>query len=270
MKIYLDYILIENIIVNFIIIYQVNIFTKSKINLKRIIFASVILSFYTVVIYLLNNSYLNNFLIKILIINISLYICFKPKSISEYLKKFLYYYILNYIYIGVIIGITLLFKISIDSTAKKICVYILSGIITYLFNNYLWKLWKTNIKNNTLVYTLKIKNQEINCFVDTGNLVHNNLYNLDVIFLDYRWYGILELLDVLNNKVDLTINTINDNNNCYGYIVKDVEIYKNNKYICKLSKIIFSFSNQKINIDNKCTGIIGYNLYIEKLGGVKL
>lgn len=270
MKIYLDYILIENIIVNFVIIYQVSIFTKSKIILKRNILSCLILSIYTVAIYILNDSFLSSAYMKLLLVNISMYIAFKPESIVEYLKKIIYYYIISFVYVGLVVGITVFFKISIDNILNKICIYIISGIVTYLFNNYLWKLWKTNIKNNTLGYTLKIKNQEIKCYVDTGNLVRVPIYNLDVIFLDYNWYGILELLDVLDNKINLCINTVSENEYTYGYIVKDIEVYKENRYICKLNKVIFSFSNQRINIDNKYSGLIGYNLYIDKLEGVKL
>lgn len=270
MKIYLDYIFIENIIVNFVIIYQVSIFTKTKVSFRRNILSSIILSLYTIVIYILNDNFFGSSFMKLLIINIVTYISFKPNNVSEYLKKLMYFYIINFIYVGVIIGITLFFKISIENTFTKICVYIISGIITYLSNNHLWKMWKTNIKNNTLGYTLKIKNEEIKCYVDTGNLVRAPMYNLDVIFLDYTWYGVLELLDVLDKKISININTINENECICGYIVEKIDVYKENKYICKLDKVIFSFSSQKINIENKYSGLIGYNLYIEKLEGVKL
>ena len=270
MKIYLDYIFIENIIINFVIMYQVTIFTKSKINIIRCISSSIIFSIYSVIIYFFYDTFILTCFIKLMLVNISIFISFKPKNIKEYLKKIIYYYIINFIYVGVIISITVFFKISINNTLNKICIYIISGGITYLFNRYLWKLWKTNIKNNSLGYKLKIKNQEINCYVDTGNLVYNLEHNLDVIFLDYNWYGIFELLDILNTKIDLKIKTVNGNEKLYGYIVKGVEVYKENRYICKLDKIIFSFSNQRININNKYSGLIGYNLYVEKLEGVKL
>ncbi len=270
MKIYLDYILLENIIVNIVIIYQVGIFTKSKINITRNLVSSIILAIYTTLIYVINDSFVNSIIIKLMIVNVVMYIAFKPKNLNIYLKKVVYYYIISFIYVGVIIGITAFFNISISNTLKKICIYIVSGIITYLFNNYLWKMWKTNIKKDNLVYTIKINDQEIQCYVDTGNLVHENIYNLDVIFIDYKWFGVLELLGALENKIDIQINTVSDNSKVFGYIVKNVEVYKNKKYICKLNKIIFSFSNQRINIDNKYSALIGYDLYLEKLKGVIL
>ncbi len=270
MKIYLDYIFIENIIVNFVIIYQVGIFTKTKISIKRNIISCFILSIYTVIMYILNDKFLSNVFIKLMITNITMYIAFKPSSLLQYLKKIVYYYIISFIYIGVIIGITIFFNISIDNTRNKILVYMLSGIITYLFNKYLWKLWKSNIKKDDLVYTLEVNGQKIDCYIDTGNLVHEYSKNLDVIFIDYKWFGILELLGILDNKIDLKINTVNKNESVFGYVVEDINIYKDKRFICKLNKIIFSFSSQRINIDNKCSGLIGYNLYVEKLKGVTL
>lgn len=270
MKIYLDYIFIENMIVNFVIIYQVGIFTKSKINIKRNIISCIILSIYTVIMYILNDKFLNNVFIKLMMTNVAMFIAFKPKDISQYLKKIIYYYIISFIYVGVIISVTIFFNIAINNTMKKICVYIISGIITYLFNKYLWKLWKSNIQKDNLVYTLDILGEKIDCYIDTGNLVREYSKNLDVIFLDFKWFGILELLGVLNNKIDLNINTVNKNESIFGYIVKDINIYKSGRYVCKLNKIIFSFSSQRINIDNKYSGLIGYNLYVENLKGVTI
>ena len=95
MKIYLDYIFIENIIVNFVIIYQVGIFTKTKISIKRNIISCFILSIYTVIMYILNDKFLSNVFIKLMITNITMYIAFKPSSLLQYLKKIVYYYINN-------------------------------------------------------------------------------------------------------------------------------------------------------------------------------
>lgn len=270
MKVYLDYILIENVIVNFVIMYQIGIFTKTQISKKRNILATLLLSIYTVVIYIVPDSFLENIIMKFLIIAVATYIAFYPKTMKEYIKKIIYYYIISFLYVGVIISFTLFFNISINSISKKISIYLVCGIITYLFNTYLWKLWKTNIKNDTLVYTLKVKDIEIESYIDTGNLVYEYTHQLDVIFLDYQWFGVLELLGVLDQKIDLDIHTVNSTSDIYGYIVKNISIYQNKKYICKLDKIIFSFANQRIKIDNKCSALIGYNLYVEKLKGVTL
>ena len=161
MKIYLDYIFFENLIINIVIIYQTSIFTKSNIKLKYIILSSSVLSVYTTIVYILQNNIVENIIIKIIVIGFAIYLAFNPKSIKEYIKKQVYYYIISFTYVGIIISITLIFNISIKKTIVKILIYVLSAFISYLFNKYLWKMWKTNIKNSSLTYKLKIKGQEI-------------------------------------------------------------------------------------------------------------
>lgn len=270
MKIYLDYILIENIIVNFVIIYQLDIFTKSNRKKRYCFFSSLILSFYTVITYINNSIILSNIFIKILTVNIAIYIAFFPKTIIEFLKKIVYYYIISFTYVGVIISITLLLNINIDYIYNKVIIYLICAIISYLFNKYMWKMWKTNIKKENMTYIMNINGQEIPSYIDTGNLAHDYLYNLDVIFLDKRWYKILNEKGILNRKIDVGIKTVSDDSFINGYIVKNVDILKNGKKVCRLNKIIFSFSNKEINIDGKYTALIGYNLYLENLKGVTL
>ena len=102
---------------------------------------TVLFKIYTVIIYVFKDSMLDDIFVKLMVVNIVTYIAFKPESIKEYLKKITYYYIINFIYVGVIIGITVFMKISIDNILNKTCIYIISALLTYVFNNYLWKMW---------------------------------------------------------------------------------------------------------------------------------
>ena len=291
MKIYLDYIFFENLIINIVIIYQTSIFTKSNIKLKYIILSSSVLSVYTTIVYILQNNIVENIIIKIIVIGFAIYLAFNPKSIKEYIKKQVYYYIISFTYVGIIISITLIFNISIKKTIVKILIYVLSAFISYLFNKYLWKMWKTNIKNSSLTYKLKIKGQEIVAFViknssltyklkikgqeivafvDTGNNVYDYTNNLDVIFVDMKFFDNLKKLNVLKNRTNIIVRTIASEDYITGYIVEDVEVYQNSKKVCNLKKVVFCFSNQTINLNNKYNALIGYNLYLENLKGVTL
>ncbi|MEG1204620.1 MAG: sigma-E processing peptidase SpoIIGA [Clostridia bacterium] len=270
MKIYLDYIFFENIILNYIILYQVNIFTKSNIKKRCLIGADLILSIYTVISYVYKDSFIDSIFIRLLLVFITIYICFFPKQIKEYIKKVIYFYIISFMYVGIMISLSLLFGIKLDNILNKVLLYIICGMISYIFNKYMWKMWKTNIKKEDLTYTINIKGQEIPSFIDTGNLVKSKIYNLDVIFLDNKWYGVLELKGLLNKKIDIGVNTVAKKCYIYGYIIEGVKIYKDGKFINNLDKIIFSFSSGSINIEDKYSALIGYNTYIEKLKGVIL
>ncbi|MDD3303296.1 MAG: sigma-E processing peptidase SpoIIGA [Clostridia bacterium] len=270
MKIYLDYIFFENLVVNLVIIFQTSMFTKSNSKKRYMLLGSLIISIYTVITYILKNSIVENIVIKIIVIGFAIYLVFNPKSIKEYLKKQIYYYIISFTYVGIIISITLLFQISIEKTIVKILIYIVSAGISYLFNKYLWKLWKTNIKNESLTYKLEIHGQEILAFVDTGNDVYDYANSLDVIFMDNKFFEILNAKKLLNQKTNIIIRTVASEDYITGYIVNDVKIYKNKTEINHLNKIVICFSNQTINVNNKYNALISYNLYLEKLKGATL
>ena len=267
MSYYLEYIFIENIIVNLFLLYMINIFTKSNSKKLTIIISSLISTIYTIISMLLE---LNSMVIKILIVNFIIYIAYKPKELKKYIKIIIYYIFLYYSYLGIIIGITLFFNFNIENIVIKVLIYILSAILLYLLNNFMWKMWKTNIKKESLTYTINIKGQEINCFVDTGNMVKNFEHNLDIIFLDKKWYKVLNEKNILNNKVETHIHSVIGDSVISGYIIENVEVYKNYKKVYTLKKIIISFSEQSINIYEKYSGLIGYNTYLENLEGVKL
>ncbi len=269
MKIYLEYVFIENLIVNYVIVNQISIFTKIKISKINKFFSIFILSFYTVVEIVLKDNIISNILIKILVVNVSIYIGFRSKNLGVYLKEIVYYYIISFTYVGIIISITLLFNIPIEKTYIKILIYIVSYAILYVFNNFLWKLWKTDIKKNDLTYKININGHEIQAFVDTGNTVKDYINNLDVIFIEKKWYEIFKKENLFISKEKININTINSNNEVYGYVIKNIEIFKQNETFY-FEKMVFVFVDHNINKSLDCTAIIGYDTYVEKLKGVSL
>ncbi|MEG2235946.1 MAG: sigma-E processing peptidase SpoIIGA, partial [Clostridia bacterium] len=89
MKVYLDYILLENLIVNISIFYQISIFSKTKTKFLKIILMSIFLSIIAVVNSL---EILNVLILQILSVNIAIYYIYKPKKIIEYFKYQVYFY----------------------------------------------------------------------------------------------------------------------------------------------------------------------------------
>ncbi len=269
MKIYLEYVLIENIVVNYILFSQISIFTKQKIKIKNKIIATLILSIYTLIIYVYNTGIQSSMLLKLLVVNFSVYIAFKEKNIRKYIKHIIYYYLLSFSYVGIIISITLLFNITIEKFYFKIVVYLVSNVILYLFNKFMWKLWKTNIKEDSLTYTLLIGKYKIQAFVDTGNSVHDYIHNLDVFFIESWYYDIFEKDGLIYEKIPINISSINSSSINYGYVLKDIKIKKDNFSFC-FDKILLVFVDKKFDSSINYNAIIGYDTYVEKLKGVNL
>jgi len=265
MTIYLDYIFLENLIVNTVIIIETVKFTKSKISSKRKIIFIIIDTILSCLVYL--NSFLNNYFIHIIFSIIVLFILFKPKNIYQLFKKVSCYYLLYFLYIGLLISINIIFNIELDSFNKRIFVYFICAVIFHYLCNDLWRIWKLNITNSNLSYTLEINGKKIEGFVDTGNTVKDIVTSLSVIFIDSsKKYIINENLE----EIYFDVITVNGKDRKAGYIAKDIIVYKGKKYVTKLDKIILSFSLNSSNTPEKYSAIIGYNTYIEKLEGVKL
>lgn len=270
MKIYLDYIFFENVIINYIILTQVSIFTKSKPKRWRQILAVVVLSLYTTLTYVFMDTMLSSIVVKILSVTIAIYFIYLPKTLKEFIKKQTYYYVISFLYVGVIISLTLLFHIPIEKMYVKISVYLVGAILLYLFNKYMWKMWKSNIKSNDLTYTIVIGGQEIRAFVDTGHTVKDPISHVDVLFLEEEWFTHLSRKGVLKEKVCIPFHTMSGSDTLDGYMVKNVTVYKGENYISTIDKIVLVFVKEHMGEDKKYSALIGYNTYVEKLKGVTL
>lgn len=266
---YVEYVFLENLVINYIIIYQVSIFTKIKIKKINTLLGNIILSFYTILNYFLSTKIITITLIKVFVVSFSIYVIYIPKGLKKYFKLCAYYFLTSFLLVGVVISITLLFDLDISNVITKIILYIISGILLYLINKFMWKMWKSKIKKDDLIYKLKIKDIEINSFIDTGNNVYDYVNNLDVIFIENDYLKIFFENNLLNKNVNLNINTITGNETCRGYVVNNIKVIKNKKKICELKKVVFVFVNKNFN-NNDYKALIGYNTYIDKLKGVSL
>lgn len=172
-------------------------------------------------------------------------------------------------FVGILIALTLFFKLEISNIVIKIIAYIISSLILYIFNKYLWKMWKTRIKKEDLIYNIKIEDISIKAFVDTGNNVHDFIKNLDVIFVEEKYKNKLKEKSLINKKEKLNIKTISGDEYVEGYIVENVEIRKNKKNICVLKKVVLVFVDRELK-NGEYNALISYETYIEKLKGVAL
>ena len=273
MTIYLDYIFLENLVINVVIILQVNSFFKLKLNKYKIIICALIDSVFSVINYL----YLDNFVFSLLFTSISFYFLFQKllKTRINFIRAVIYYFIVYISYIGIIILIECITSIYLDNILNKLVLYFVSALINnYILNN-LWKMWKTNIKENSLSVVIEVVDISIDAFVDTGNLVKDYSTNLNVIFIQKNLKE--EIINKLINNnlnyelIKFNVSTINGINNYDGYVVNNIKI-KNSNDEAIISKIIFCFnleSNITNNTPKKYSAIIGYETYLDNfIGGV--
>lgn len=271
MESYIEYVFLENFVINYITIFQVSTFTKSKPKKINTLIGIIILSFYTTINYYLNSIFLTNILIKILAVSFCIYIIYLPKELKKYIRLYAYYFLISFLLVGIVISLTLIFNLDISNIIIKNLLYICSGILLFLFNKFMWKMWKSKIKKDDLIYVIRVNDVLVPAFVDTGNNVYDYKNNLDVIFIEKNFFDKLLKKNLLYKKIDLNITTITENNdNIQGYIVKNIIILKNEEEICRLNKAVFVFVDKKLNNNNEYNALISYDTYIDKLKGVIL
>lgn len=253
MKVYLDYVFIENFIVNISILYQTSIFTKNKIKKIKLIILSIFLSVISVVKVL---EIGNSILIQILTVNIVIYMLYLPNTIIKFIKQQLCYYLIYIIYIGIIISTSIFFSINLNKIGIRILLYIVTMCITYIINKYMWKIWKAKLKYNNLTYKIVINGlnkSTFKVFVDTGNNLKDPFSDLDVIILNSKSYEIKSKNKFIDNikkeVVTLDVLTATGKSKIKGYIFNNISIKKGGIEKVVLKKAIIVFIDEKINND---------------------
>ena len=256
MTIYIEYFLIQNILINFCLLRLVFLTTKNSTTFFKLIITSIVGSIFSVIsaVFLTNQVIIN--LLKVVCSLIMILIPFKQTR-----KQFMFNYILLFLYTFAFSGaITSLSSnmfltsfgaiISSKFNLETITLFII--VLTYIFEQISTHL-KHNFKSNKYMFEsslyLKNKQVKINAFLDTGNLLEHN--GKPVIILDFNTY-----LNLTNNDLKrfftastINTNTINGTNSLKLFEIDKVEITqgKNKKEIIKplIAVSTNKFSNNK-------------------------
>lgn len=269
MIIYLDYLFIENVIFDFIILKEVSKLAKIKSNNKRIFLATIVSSIYVVIMLLFKLKELNYFISKILLAFVTVYIAFKPEKPAFYIKLILLFFTVSIVNIGALIVLKSLLGISELSGISKIVIYVFVYLIGELIVGRLWKLYSSEVTKDNLNYTviLKVdgKNYEYEGFLDTGNTVYS--HGMPVIFaevFDERIETNLKDKEYFEVKT-VTLGSISSKK---AYVFDDIQIIGKNERWCVKAGVVFETS--KIAKYNNYNMILNYILYTESMGGIKI
>lgn len=276
--IYLDYIFLENFILTLAVMYLISIFLKFNFKKQRVIIATILSSVYSIFQAIYVSSILSDIFIKILVVNIIIYIAFKPNTTYQYLRVFFAYFLIFFCYIGVVIALSIFLNINLSNFKLKLLIYLVSYFITYFILTKLWKLWKKSIKKEDLIYeiefnynSLKIggdkKIVSIKGFVDTGNSLKDSARNLNVLIVKKSAILNFDKVKAKLEKVELSLNTINSISNMNGYIFKNVCFRNKAKIKFNIEKLIIVFVDEHFLCTNEYDALISYDTYIEKLIG---
>ena len=212
MTIYVDIVLLENLCMNYIILFGTAYIIKIKVKHIRILLASLIGAVYAVLAYAGVFPIYANLITKIILSICMTYIAFNPKKLKGLIKELILFYLVSFALGGC--AFALLYIVRPQDIFMKNGVYIgtyplkialLGGITGFVITYVAIKIVKTRITKNEIIYKaiIEIAEQEIeiNVLLDTGNMLKDPISGDAVIMVEKnKLYKILpnEMLDNTN------------------------------------------------------------------------
>ena len=290
MTIYIDIVLLENLLMNYIILLGTGYIIKAKIKHIKLIISSFIGAIYALLAYMEIFPIYANFITKMLLAICMIYIGFNPKKIKGLIKELIVFFLVSFSLGGC--AFALLYMIKPQEIFVKNGVYIgvyplkialLGGITGFIITYISFKVVKNHINKNEIIYTAIIKIEEkkleIKVLLDTGNMLKDPITGDTVIIVEKeKLYEILpiELLNdidnffEINNKIIkneyqtrlriIPFTSVGKRNGMmvgikadYVSIITDIdEIKKDNAIICVYEK--------KFSKTDKYSGLIGLDI----------
>ncbi len=214
MKIYLDIVLLENFIMNYIILFSTAIISKSKVNYWKIGIASLVAGLYSILNYLWNLGNLQSLLVKFLISVMIVLIGFESRKPKVIFKQLILFYLVSFTFGG--ISFMLLFLINPANVVFEngllvgtypVKVTIISGIIGVIVIAVVSYLIKDRMRTKSMLCDLEIfykgNYQKLKTMIDTGNLLKEPISQTDVIIVEKNSLRTLISDDILDHLDDI-------------------------------------------------------------------
>ena len=240
MTIYIDIIIVENLIMNYIILYATGLISKSKISHVRIFLASAIGAIYTIIEYISKLDIYSNILVKIILSIIIVYVAFYPQNIKKMFKQLILFYLTTFTFGGV--ATYLIYVLKPQNIVIKNGMYVGTYVLKVIFIGAIvgtivlviaFRFAKNKITKKDMICKVKIKLNGgeiiLNSMVDTGNMLKEPLTGNPVVVVEKTALYDLMPKEILNNTESIL----------GGDFEKIPENIKN-EYISRLKIIPFS------------------------------
>ena len=240
MTIYLDIVFLENIIMNYIILFGTATIAKVIPKHIRIILASTIGAIYAIVAYCSALKIYSTVLLKFILSIIIVHIAFNPQNIKNLLKQLLLFYLTSFVFGGA--AFFLIYVVKPQDIIIKNGVYVgvypikvafLGAILGFCVIILSYKIIRTKFSKKALFCNVKIslngKKIETVAMIDTGNLLKDPISNSPVIIVEHSL-----LYDILPKQI------LNNLEKILGGDLSNISSDIREEYISKLKVIPFS------------------------------
>ena len=232
---------VENILMNYIIIFATCVVLKSECKKFRMFIASCVGAVYTVVMYLNIIPIYSNFFMKFILSIAIVYISFKPKSFKRLLKDLVVFYLVSFAFGGCVFALMYFFKPQMAEIRNgvfvgsyPIKVALVGALIAFVIVQISFKLVKSKLCKKDVIYKVQLiiedKAIDIQALLDTGNLLKDPITGFPVIIVERTCLTTVISEKILNNIDKILGGDIDD-------LTKDVEF---NQTISRFRMIPFS------------------------------
>lgn len=295
MTIYIDIILIENILMNYIILFAtlVIIKVKNKRQQIRICLSSIVGSIYAVIVYLNILPIYSNIITKIILSIVMIYVAFNPLNLKQLLKQLLIFYLVSFIFGGCTFALIYFIKpenvkihngVFVGTYPMKIT--LLAGVVAFIVTQVAFKINKNKLNSKNTFFSVEIYYEEkmikVSALLDSGNMLKDPISGTPVIIIERDILSKLISEEILNyiekiiggdekeNKHEIQrhlskvrivpfMSIGKENGMLIGIRVDKIKIKTEDTNIEK-EKVIVGIYNNKLTKDNKYNALIGLNL----------
>ena len=241
MTIYLDVVLIENLCMNYIILFATGYLLKKKMNHIRLILSGLLGGIYSILAYIGVLEIYSNFILKIILSIVMVYLAYNAKNIKELSKELIFFYLASFVFGGC--AFALLYFIKPQEILMKNGTYIgtyplkvaiLGGLLGFTITVIAFRVKKRRISKKDMYSEITIyfneKSIKVIALLDTGNMLKDPITRMPVVVVEKE---ILE--DILPDTILNNLNKI-----IGGDVPKEVYEDENLEYITKFRVIPFS------------------------------
>ena len=234
MTIYLDVVLIENLCMNYIILFATGYILKLKINHIRLVIAALFGGVYSILAYVQILPIYSNIIMKIILSIVIVYIAYKPKNVKIMTKQVIIFYLTSFVFGGT--AFALLYFIKPQDVLVKngvlvgtypIKIALLGGIVGFVITVIAFKIVKYRLSKNDMLCEIEVyikdRSVKTKALIDTGNMLKDPITRQPVIVIEkYILYDIIphEVLDNLEKIIGGDVDKELYEENIVDYMAK--------------------------------------------------
>ncbi|WP_026895200.1 sigma-E processing peptidase SpoIIGA [Clostridiisalibacter paucivorans] len=196
MSIYAEYLVLENFIINFIILYIVKKYTGANTTKSRMVIGALTGALYTLVVFFPQLYFLAKLPVKLAVSVLIIILAFNPERIRDFMKLIATFYVVSFVFAGA--SLALIFIFDVNNYTENGIFYIdgfsigmlfLAIFISFILIKFVWGYIKTKLKRKDMYVPISIilnrKIINITALMDTGNSLKDPVTDVPVIIAQF-------------------------------------------------------------------------------------